>query len=68
MGFQAVQDARPAVNDRQNKGDQDDQMSSIQLDEWAQSGKQGIVRVSALGCFYHRNTLKEPTSLLISER
>ena len=52
MGFQAVQDARSAVNDCQNKGDQDDQMSSIQFDEWAEGGKQALVRVSALGCFH----------------
>ena len=52
MGFQAVQDARSAVNDCQNKGDQDDQMSSIQFDEWAEGGEQALVRVSALGCFH----------------
>ena len=48
MSFQAVQDARSAVDDRQNKGDQDDQMSSIQFDEWAEGGKQAMVGCVAL--------------------
>ena len=34
MGFQAVQDARPTVNDCQNKGDQDDQMTWQRKIDW----------------------------------
>ena len=68
MGFQAVQDARSAVDDRQNKCDQDNKMSGIQLDKWVQGSKRALVRVSALWCFHRRNTLKEPISLLLSKR